>query len=124
MGRGAMNVSLRYVHEYRDRHGKVRRYFRRPGQPKIALAGNPGSPEFVAAYQAAQSGHKIERPIGIDRSAPGTVAAAIAAYYQDGAFLTLAPNTRRMRRQLLERFRVEHGDKRLAIMQQRHVAQQ
>lgn len=120
-----MKVSLRYVHEYRDRHGKVRRYFRRPGQLKIALRGEPGSTEFLAAYQAAQSGHKIERrPIGMDRSAPGTVGAAIAGYYQDAAFLALAPGTRRARRQLLERFRAEHGAKQLARMQQKHVAQQ
>lgn len=120
-----MKVSLRYVHEYRDRHGRVRRYFRRPGQPKIALRGEPGSVEFLTAYQAAQSGHKIEqRPVGIDRAPPGTVGAAIAGYYQDAAFLTLATGTRRMRRQLLERFRAEHGAKQLAKMQQKHVSHQ
>lgn len=118
-----MKVALRYIHEYRDRHGKVRRYFRRPGQPKIALRGEPGSPAFLADYQAAQSGHRIERPIGADRSAPGTVAATVAAYYQDAAFLGLATGTRKMRRQILERLRAEHGDKRLAVMEQRHVAQ-
>lgn len=120
-----MRVALRYVHEYRDRHGKVRRYYRRPGQPGVLLRGEPGSAEFLAAYQAAQSGHKIEpKPIGIDRSVPGSVSAAIADYYQSGAFLALAAGTRRMRRQLLERFRVDHGTKQLSGMQQKHVAQQ
>ena len=46
-------LKLRYVNEYRDRHGKVRRYFRRPGQRAIPLPGLPGSIEFMAAYQAA-----------------------------------------------------------------------
>jgi integrase len=120
-----MKVSLRYVHEYCDQHGKMRRYYRRPGQPKVALPGKPGSPEFLAAYQAASSGHKIERqPIGLNRSPVGSIGAAIAAYYQNSSFLTLAPGTRAMRRQLLERFRAEHGEKRLATMQRKHVAQQ
>jgi len=90
-----MKVSLRYVHEYCDQHGKMRRYYRRPGQPKVALPGKPGSPEFLAAYQAASSGHKIERqPIGLNRSPVGSIGAAIAAYYQNSSFLTLAPGTR------------------------------
>jgi hypothetical protein len=46
-------IRLRYVNEYKDRHGKVRRYFRRPGEPNVPLPGIPGSAEFLAAYAAA-----------------------------------------------------------------------
>jgi len=46
-------LKLRYVNEYRDRHGKIRRYFRRKGRRSIPLPGLPGSIEFMAAYQAA-----------------------------------------------------------------------
>ena len=49
-------ITLPYVHEYRDRHGKIRRYFRRSGLPRVPLIGAPGSPEFMSAYQAAMSG--------------------------------------------------------------------
>ena len=42
---------LRYVNEYRDVHGKVRRYFRRRGFKKVPLPGLPGSEEFMAAYK-------------------------------------------------------------------------
>jgi len=119
-----MKVSLPYIHEYRDRHGKVRRYYRRPGQARIPLYGEPGSPEFIAAYQAACSGHRIERPpIGITRSTPGSVSAALAAYYQDAAFLALASSTRKMRRQILERFRAGDGDKPIGLMRREHIAQ-
>lgn len=119
-----MNVSLPYIHEYRDRHRKVRRYYRRSGQERIPLHGEPGSPEFVAAYQAACSGHRIERPpIGAARSIPGSVSAAIAAYYQDGTFLSLGTGTRNMRRQILERFRSADGDKPLGLMRREHIAQ-
>ena len=39
-------IRLAYVHEYRDRHGRLRRYVRRPGSRRVALLGLPGSPEF------------------------------------------------------------------------------
>jgi len=44
---------FRYVWKYRDRHGRLRRYFRRRGMPLIPLPGQPGSPQFLKAYQAA-----------------------------------------------------------------------
>jgi hypothetical protein len=47
------SIRLRYINEYRDRHGKLRRYFRRPGSRTVPLPGLPGSIEFMAAYQAA-----------------------------------------------------------------------
>ena len=47
---------LPYVHEYRDRHGKVRRYFRRRGSCRIPLRGRPGSMEYMTAYNAALAG--------------------------------------------------------------------
>ena len=46
-------LPLRYVNEYRDVRGKVRRYFRRLGYKRIPLPGLPGSDEFMSAYQAA-----------------------------------------------------------------------
>ena len=46
-------IRLPYVQEYRDRHGKARRYFRRPGFNRVTLPGTPGSPQFMAAYEAA-----------------------------------------------------------------------
>jgi hypothetical protein len=36
-------IKLQYVQEYIDRHGKVRRYFRRPNCKRIFLPGSPGS---------------------------------------------------------------------------------
>ena len=50
---------LPYVQEYRDRQGKARRYFRRPGYKRVPLPGTPGAPQFMAAYQAALA---AERP--------------------------------------------------------------
>ena len=50
---------LPYVQEYRDRHGKIRRYFRRSGSRRIPLPGRPGSQEFMTAYNAAQAGYVV-----------------------------------------------------------------
>jgi len=65
-------LRLQYIHEYADRHGRLRRYIRKPGCPRIALPGLPGSPEFMDAYQAAL-GMKA-RPIAT-RNREGTLAA-------------------------------------------------
>jgi hypothetical protein len=46
-------INLKYIKEHRDRHGRVRRYVRRRGQPNAPLPGAPGSAEFMAAYEAA-----------------------------------------------------------------------
>jgi hypothetical protein len=46
-------LRLSYVRTYRDRHGRLRRYFRRRGQPDTPLPGEIGSEEFMYAYQTA-----------------------------------------------------------------------
>jgi hypothetical protein len=46
-------LRLPYVRTYRDRHGRLRRYFRRRGQPDVPLPGEIGSEEFMSTYQAA-----------------------------------------------------------------------
>ena len=106
-------LRLQFVNSFRDRHGRVRHYFRRPGSKAIALPGLPGSAEFMDAYQIALAGAPI-RDIGASRTKAGTINAAIAAYYRSKSFTeALAPATQRMRRNILERFRAEHGDKRI-----------
>ncbi|MGO9329589.1 MAG: tyrosine-type recombinase/integrase [Steroidobacteraceae bacterium] len=110
-------IRLQYVHAFRDRHGKVRYYFRRPGFKQIPLPSLPGSAEFMAAYEAALAGMTVPRhEIGASRTKPGTVNAVIVAYYQALVFRALAPGTQHMRRAILERFRSEHGDKRIATL--------
>src|SRR5262249_31731055 len=110
-----------YVHAFVDRHGKGRYYFRRAGHKQAALPGLPWSPEFMAAYEAAANGQTVPRLIGANRSRPGTVNAAVAGYFGSLAFANLAHGTRRIRRNILERFRVDHGDKGIATLTRVHV---
>jgi hypothetical protein len=95
-------------------------YLRRPGQPKIRLqipAGVlPWSPAFLAVYEAALAEHPAVPAVAADRTIPGTVNAALVSYYQSPAFDALATITKRNRRAILERFRNDHGDKRVAMM--------
>lgn len=112
---------LPYVHGYVDRHGKPRHYLRRAGRKSVPLPGMPGTTEFMDAYEAAL--RREERaPIGVKRTVPGTVAEAVARYLGSAAFLTtFAPSTQKMRRAILERFRSEHGDKRIRKLEPEHV---
>src|SRR5215469_1614101 len=116
-GRERMGPRLKlppYVHAFRDRHGKARYYFRRPGFKRAALPGLPWSPEFMAAYESAMRGTRPE--LGASRSRPGTVAAVVAGYFSSAVFGALAESSRHTRRQILERFRAEHGDKGIASL--------
>jgi integrase len=51
----------------------------------------------------------------------GTVGATVLAYFRAVAFHELAPNRKRARGKSLERFAIEHGGKRVSMLQRRHV---
>ena len=111
-----------YVDEFRDRHGRVRRYFRRAGHRRVPLPGLPGSTEFMEAYQAALDDApdaKVEA--GASRTKPGTINAAIVAFYQSYTFMKNKPITRSTDRNILEAFRIKHGDKHAATIERKHV---
>jgi hypothetical protein len=91
-------LSLRYVHEYRDRHGKVRRYLRRPGMPRVALPGLPGSAEFMSAYQAALA---EPRQVRQSEHGQGTFGCLVKDYYGSPEFCNLRPNSQRVYRLVL-----------------------
>ena len=109
----------KFVQQFTDRNGKSRFYLRRAGFKSVPLPGLPWSPQFMEAYEAALSGQPAQ--IGASRTKPGTISAAIIGYYYDQSFLALAPSTQRPLRGILERFRAEHGDKRIALLQRQHI---
>jgi len=108
-----------FVQRFIDRHGRLRFYFRKTGLPRVALPGPYGGPEFLAAYHEATNGKPKE--LGASRTVAGTINALIVSYYGSPAFTTLRPTTARVYRNILERFREEHGHKSVAGMQARHV---
>jgi integrase len=112
-------LKLLYVQRFRDRHGHVRHYFRRPGFARVTLPGLPGSAEFMAAYQAALAAQPV--PIGASGEVPGSMSALIRSYYAAPAFASLSPTTKVNYRRILERFRAEHGAKPVALIEPRHI---
>ncbi len=73
----------------------------------------------MAAYEKAAQGERLE--IGAARSEPGTIGALVASYYRTSDFVNLTGSTKATYRGIMERFRAEHGHKRVAHMEKRHV---
>jgi integrase len=113
------SIRLAYINRI-VRRGKVYHYFRRPGFKPIRLPDLPGSSAFMAVYEAAlASGAPLE--IGANRSKPGTINAASAAFYHSHVFTKNRPITQATDRNILEAFRARHGDKRIATLERRHI---
>ena len=74
----------------------------------------------MVAYQAALAAAPLA--IGVGRSKPGTIAAAVAAYLVSPQFSGLAEGSRVARRAILQRFRDEHGDKPISSMPTQFIA--
>src|SRR5262245_23430952 len=87
-------IRLVYIHEYRDRHGRLRRYVRRPGSRRVALPGLPGSPEFMQAYQDAMAGAVLRPRV----AKAGTLAALAAEFFDSTEFANLKPSSQRVYR--------------------------
>jgi hypothetical protein len=109
-----------FVHEYTNRHGTTVYYLRRPGHKKIRLkipdGALPWSPRFMEAYDAAMSSAPDAPAIGAGRTVPGTVNAAMISYFQSSFGNGVGESTKQAFRAILETFRAEHGDKRVAMM--------
>ncbi len=56
---------LRNIDRFLDRHGKPRHYYRVGRGPRIRLPGEPGSAEYMAAYDQA-----VANAVGASKSTP------------------------------------------------------
>lgn len=99
-------IRLPYIHEYQDRHGKVRRYVRRPGRRRILIKGLPGSAEFMAAYQEALATGPMPKP---SRFRTGTLAALADDYFKAPEFVNLKASSKRSYRAVLEPILIKDG---------------
>jgi integrase len=96
-------LRLRYVNEYVDRTGKLRRYFRR-GSTRGPLPGDVGSPEFMAAYQALLGA----KPAATTKIS-GSLGLLITEFYASRAFRDVKPSSQRTYRAALEPIAKAHG---------------
>ena len=119
-------IRLKYVNEYRDRHGRVRRYFRRPGCRAIPLPGLPGSIEFMQAYQAALA-IVSPPPPSPKHVIAGSLAALAAGYLRSADFANLSPSSQASYQVALKPVLAAHGHRLvrdLTKVAARHVVEQ
>jgi hypothetical protein len=91
---------------------------RRIGMKDVPLPGQVYSPEYMRAYEAAIAA-AAPLELGAKRTIAGSVDMAVVSYYASREFADLAPGTQCNRRSVLERFRAEHGSKRIGLMDTR-----
>lgn len=111
-------INLPHVQRFKDRHGKLRHYYRKPGCKRVPLPGVPGSDEFMDAYRMAE---RTTRSAGESQSTPGTISAVIAAYYEGREFKALKPQTQYVYRNVLDHFRNKYGSARANMLRTDHL---
>lgn len=102
-------LDLKYVYRYRDRHGKWRQYLRRPGCKSIPLPGAWGSPEFMAAYQAAIAAPA--EPISDGSITAGSMHALAVKFFGSVEYANLKPSSQRTYRLVIETVCERCGDR-------------
>lgn len=123
---GMAKIEIAYVKAYKDRHGRMRYYYRRSGLPSVALPGEPGTAEFMAAYaeadaRAPRTKAEAATVAARARLQPRSINALIIEYYRTPEFRELADSTKRAYRGQLDRFRARHGDKSALGVQTPHL---
>src|SRR6516162_6690350 len=122
VGRGAMTgVKLKYLHCFRDRHGKARCFFRYRGQ-RWALP-LPGTEGFATAYDGLLS-HIKANPLLIGSNVefmPGSLAWAIEKFLASPLYNERAETTKRNYRRVLDQLRESYGAGLLRDLQPRHI---
>ena len=102
------------------------RYVRfRKGAVSVYLkSAIPWSEEFMKEYAAAlQAATPQPGNIGLTRTIHGSFNDLVVRYYRSPEFHDLKASTQSVRRNIIERFRVEHGDKPIAKLKRVHISE-
>jgi integrase len=106
---------------WRDRHRKVRVYFRKDKGPRLPLPDAIGSADFNAAYQAALLGQPVPVRDRFVRAVPGTLAALIASYKASGEYIGLRETSKAGYTTRLEALRTDHGHRTVAGLSRERI---
>ena len=110
-----------FVELWRDRHGKVRCYFRKERGPRFALPNTIGSDEFKAAYEAALAGQLAPVRERYSRAAAGTLNALVISYKQSVAYKGLRETTKAGYASRIETLRTVHGHRTIAGLSRERI---
>jgi len=111
---------LKYIEVVPKANGRIYFYFRQHGQ-RTPLPGTYNSPEFLEAYWALRDQPSLQIEVGATRTLRGSVNAAAVAFYRSLTFTKNRPITQKTDRNILESFRVKHGDKPIAGLERHHI---
>lgn len=108
------------LNSYKDRHGRLRHYYRPTRGKRIPIKAEFGSYEFDQAYEAARA--LCEAPIeaGKGQIRRGTVSELCAMFYQSAEFKSLTANSQKYYRRQIEIFREDLGAYMVAELSRRH----
>ena len=107
---------------YRDVRGKLRWRYRRVGFPESQTTAIFGSEDWWAWYNAAAVAQP--KPVGSDRTKPGSIHALGVAYYASADFVRLRPSTQRTYKGIFDRYRDKYGANPVALLEPRHIRSQ
>jgi integrase len=116
-------IRLKYLHCFRDRHGRARYYFRYRDQRWPLPA--PGTEGFATAYDGFLA-HIKANPFTTRRNVefmPGSLAWAIEKFLASPLYNERAETTRRNYRRVLDQLRDRYGTGLLRDLQPHHVRQ-
>lgn len=105
------------VTPFKDKCGRTRYRFRKKGLPQYLFRSEPGTPRFMEEYQSAKSAVPAPKV----RHAEGSFHALIESYYRSKKWVRMLPSSQQARRNVIERFRVKHGDKPVNRLEARHI---
>jgi enterobacteria phage integrase len=110
-----------FVERWRDRHGKVRVYFRKERGPRIRLPESIGSDEFNRAYQAALAGQLAPVRERHARAAAGTIGALLIHYKRSAAYIGLRETTKQGYSWRIEAIGTQHGHRTVAGLSRERI---
>jgi len=118
-------IELRLVKPEKDRNGRLYYYFRRNGR-RWRLPGEPWSDEFMAEYRRLLTETSArpapEEPVADRRDYPrGTFGRLVYDYLASATFKEKKPRTKAEYQRVSEALAREHGHKRVAHLERRHV---
>ena len=98
-----------FVECWRDRHGKLRVYFRKDRGRRISLPPSIGSNEFTVAYHAALTGQLTQSHEKQASPAPRSLGALVTSYMRSSSYLSVRETTKVGYASRIEMLRIKHG---------------